>query len=178
MLMKRNKNIRKQELRLTAPAIVFVDWANVYGWQKSIKKDINPQEIFSYFSNLPETKDINLYFGTDKNQKSKDFLQRTREIGYQVFTKEVKYIKNDNAANPQRKCDFDLEIALDCLEKLDKYKTFIFMSGDGDFATLYERLIGKGKKVIVIYEQGHLGKEVWEIKKGVFKTRLTYLIDL
>lgn len=40
---------------------------------------------------------------------------------------------------------------------------------------IYQFLINKHKQVIVIYEQGHLGKEVWNIKKGLFKTRLSYL---
>ena len=30
----------KQKLKLKGNAIVFVDWANVFGWQNSIKKRI------------------------------------------------------------------------------------------------------------------------------------------
>ena len=55
------------------------------------------------------------------------------------------------------------------------YSSFIFLSGDGDFAPLYEYLIKLKKQVLVIYEKGHLGREVWGIKTGLFKTRLSYL---
>lgn len=60
-----------------------------------------------------------------------------------------------------------------CLEK--GFDSLIFFSRDGDFEPLYKFLIKKDKQVIVIYEQGHLGKEVWNIKKGLFRTRLSYL---
>ena len=69
----------------------------------------------------------------------------------------------------KRKCDFDLEIGLDCFENLDKYNSFVFLSGDGDFETLYQRLIVRNKQVIVVYQPGHLGREIWEMKKGIFK---------
>lgn len=72
----------------------------------------------------------------------------------------------------RRKCDFDMEIALDCFENLDKYDSFIFFSGDGDFATLYKRLIEIKKQVIVIYAPGHIGREIWEIKRGLFKVNI------
>jgi len=171
-----NNNPRRQKLKLNGSTVVFVDWANVFGWQKATKKIINPKEIFEYFSKYVDVKEINFYFGTDRNIKSKTFLDEVKDIGFNLSTKDVKYIKIQDTNILQRKCDFDLEIALDCFENLDTYKTFIFLSGDGDFATLYERLIKKHKQVIVIYEQGHLGKEVWDIKKGVFKTRLSYLL--
>lgn len=79
----------------------------------------------------------------------------------------------------RRKCDFDMEIALDCFENLDKYESFVFFSGDGDFATLYKRLIEARKHVVVIYTHGHLGREVWDIKKGIYKKAIeTMTVDV
>lgn len=72
----------------------------------------------------------------------------------------------------RRKCDFDMEIALDCFENLEKYDSYIFFSGDGDFATLYKRLIEAKKQVIVVYAPGHIGREIWEIQKGLFKVNI------
>ena len=169
---------KRQVLRFNGDTVVFVDWANVFGWQKELKKVIEPEGVFELFSDNSLVRGVNFYFGTDNNIKSRDFLSNAKKIGFNVITKDVKYIKIKDTDITQRKCDFDLEIGLDCLENIDKYKTFVFLSGDGDFATLYERLIAKGKQVIVVYEQGHLGKEVWDIKKGVFKTRLSYIMDI
>jgi len=54
------------------------------------------------------------------------------------------------------------------LRDLDKFNSFIFFSGDGDFATLYQRLIRRKKQVIVVFAQGRLGKEVRFLKKGIY----------
>lgn len=89
-------------------------------------------------------------------------------------TKDVeKILRILNRKVMRRKCDFDMEIALDCFENLEKYDGYIFFSGDGDFATLYQRLIKAGKQVIVVYSSGHLGREIWNMKKGIFKTEIT-----
>ena len=63
-----------------------------------------------------------------------------------------------------------MEIGIKTHELLNKdIQGFIFFSGDGDFEPLYQLLIKLKKQVIVIYAHGHLGKEVWQLKRGVFK---------
>lgn len=56
-------------------------------------------------------------------------------------------VKDKNIVIWKRKCDFDLEIGLDCFEMLDDYDGFIFFTGDGDMATLYERLVKRDKQL-------------------------------
>lgn len=52
-------------------------------------------------------------------------------------TKEVeKILQILNKKVLRRKCDFDMEIALDTFEGLQKFNSFIFFTGDGDFAAL------------------------------------------
>lgn len=88
-------------------------------------------------------------------------------------TKEVEEILQIlNRKVLRRKCDFDIEIALDCFENLERYDSYIFFSGDGDFATLYKRLIEVKKQVIVVYAPGHIGREIWEIQRGLFKVNI------
>ncbi|MFN4213143.1 MAG: NYN domain-containing protein, partial [Microgenomates group bacterium] len=65
----------------------------------------------------------------------------------------------------------------DCFERLGNYDGFIFFTGDGDFATLYERLIKRKKQIIVVYARNKLGREVWALKKGIFKVELPRLED-
>ena len=64
----------------------------------------------------------------------------------------------------------------DCLDK--NFDSFVFLSGDGDFAPLYEYLISKSKQVIVIYTRGHLGKEVLSIKRGIYRTEINKLLGI
>ena len=54
MLRKRKK---QKILKLQELCKVYVDWANVYGWTKSLKKEVDPKKIYKYFKSY---KEINL----------------------------------------------------------------------------------------------------------------------
>jgi len=170
---------KKQILKLRGKAVVFIDWANVYGWRDSLEKPVETKSLYKYLKTHPEIKSINFYYGKDKNKKSREFLKEIKKIGYRLTTKPVKYIVVGKVAETiirKRKCDFDMEICMATYSHLEKgFETFIFFSGDGDFEPLYKHLIKNKKQVIVIYEKEHLGREIWDIEKGLFKTRFTYL---
>lgn len=72
----------------------------------------------------------------------------------------------------RRKCDFDVEIARDAFNLSNDFEQLVLFSGDGDYAALVEDLVSKGKKVIVVFAPGHIGKEYDEMKergvRGVF----------
>lgn len=167
----------KAALRLRGRAAVYVDWANVHGWEEKLKWEIDLGKLFNYLKTYQKIKECRFYFGTDTHPASKEQLRKAREIGFKVITKPVKYlpVKDKNIVLWKRKCDFDLEIGLDAYEAVDKFNTFIFFSGDGDFATLYRRLITKKKKVIVVTTKWSLGKEVAQIKRGLFILKVTKL---
>lgn len=169
------------KLKLKGEAVVFIDWANVYRWKDSLKKEVNLKKLYKYLKGYQQIKEINFYFGTENSPVSKKQLQEAKKLGCKITTKPVKYlpIVEKGVEIKRRKCDFDLEIGLDCFESLDKLDSFIFFSGDGDFATLYKRLIKRKKQVIVIYMHGHLGREIWLMKKGIFKRSIDRLgVDL
>jgi uncharacterized LabA/DUF88 family protein len=160
------------ELKLNGKTCVMIDWANVYGWTNNLKKEVDVNKLYEYLKRYSQIEKIRFYFGEDKtNEKSGKFLKVIKEIGYDQIRKEVKFIKiyDEEGKNYflKRKCDFDLEIGLDTMEVIDKYQTFIFFSGDGDFKTLYERLLKKRKQIIVIFGRGSLGRELVGMK-GVF----------
>lgn len=192
------------QLRLRGKAAVYIDWANVYGWRQSLKREVEPRKLLKELKRYPEIKEINFYCGLDKHPKSKEFLADCRRIGFNVVSKEVKYIpvsldsshfkelshdikdslkSIDNLKSGdiekilqilsrkvlRRKCDFDMEICIDTHKAIaNDLKTFVFFSGDGDFAPLYKLLIGLHKQVIVIFAHGHMGKEVYQIKQRIF----------
>jgi len=178
--MKLEDKKEKFCLKLKGRAAVFVDWANVYYWKDSLKWEIDLEKLFKYLKSYKEIEEINFYFGTDVHPASKQQIKQAQKIGFRVITKPVKYLPKTTESGEIvwiRKCDFDLEIGLDCFERLSKFDSFIFFSGDGDFATLYQRLIRKKKQVIVVYVRGRLGREIWEIKRGIFKVELPRLAD-
>src|SRR3989344_7083936 len=170
-----------KKLLLRGKAVVFVDWANVHGWEKNLKRPIDSGKIFLYLSGYKEIESIRLYFGTDKHEKSIEFLRVAEKKGYTVITKPVKYILAGEVGEQKifiRKCDFDMEVCIDVHQLLkDGFESFIFFTGDGDYAPLYQMLIGLRKQVIVIYTTGHLGREIWEMKKGIFKVELKNLLE-
>lgn len=194
---------RKFRLKLKGKTAVFIDWANVYGWNRYGQKPIDPRKLHTYLKSYKEIEDIRFYYGLDKHPKSKQFLKKVKQIGFSVVTKDVKYIpvsldsshfkslakevkdslnsvKNLDPRDVEkilqilnrkilrRKCDFDIEISMDVHSLQDKYDTFIFFSGDGDFAPLINYLVGKQKQVIVVFGEGHLGKEVAKLGKRIF----------
>jgi uncharacterized LabA/DUF88 family protein len=157
---------------------VLVDWANVYGWRKSLKSEPDPQKIYSYFRTYFQVKEIRIYYGQDDHPKSGAFLTRLTRIGYEVISKPVKYITT--AGGLMRKCDFDLEIAVDVMKYLHngRFQTFVFLSGDGDFAALYRELAVAGKKVIVVYAAKHLGREIYEMHGKIYKRAINTIPGL
>ena len=162
--------------------MVFIDWANVYGWTKSLKQEVNPVKLFEYLRSYNEIKGIRLYFGRDDHPKSEEFLRSVEQVGYRVVTKPVKYIlitEIEGQKIYRRKCDFDMEICIDAHKVLsEEIGSFIFFTGDGDFEPLYRMLIGRGKQVIVVYVAGHLGREIWNMKRGIFKVELKNLMTI
>jgi len=166
-------------LRLNDKTAVFIDWANVYGWKKVLKYEPDPKKIYKYLKKYKEIKEINFYYGTDDHPKSRKFIRDVKLMGYRIKTKPVKHIivrKIKGEIVTVRKCDFDIEIVMDMYAALDRdINSFIFFTGDGDFEPIYKYLIKHNKKIIVVYMPGHLGKEIWQMKKGIFKIEMKKL---
>ncbi len=177
--MEDNKN---KQLILKGKGMAYIDWANVYGWKKSLNKEINPEKLFEYLKRYERIMDIRFYFGTDNNEKSHIFLGKMKDIGYKIITKPVKYIfvtKVEDQKIYRRKCDFDMEACIDVHQAIkENFDTFIFFTGDGDYEPLYRMLVSLHKQVIVVYAKGHLGREIWDIKRGLFKAQLKNLMDI
>jgi uncharacterized LabA/DUF88 family protein len=166
----------------------FVDFSNVRNWAKSfwpsenkeyLKKDIDikklalfidhvkPIKKFFYYGHhkehpyLPLEHDLNI-----KYRQSIYRIDKARDCGFITRTKDIKEI-NDFDGDGKflgmlRKCNFDIEIAMDMLLKIEKYDTALLWSGDSDFHLLMQYLKSKKKKVITVCARDFVSKELRE----------------
>ncbi len=58
------------------------------------------------------------------------------------------------------KCNFDVEMTMTMLQKIEKYDTVMMFSGDSDFGGLLGYLKNKGKKVIVVCTRNRMSTEL------------------
>lgn len=167
----------------------FVDFANVRQWAKGFwptdnkerfRREVDIKKIgkiiewvsadkkFFYYGHyksnpkLPDDHNLNFryrqsIFRIDKARKNR-FTIRTK------YVKEIKIFDEDGKFSGKiHKCNFDIEIALDMLTKINKYDTIFLWSGDSDFDLLLKYLKNKGKKIVIICARNYLSKELHRI---------------
>lgn len=83
----------KFKFKLRGKTLVCIDWANVYGWFKKLKWEVDVKKLYDYLKTYPEIYDIRFYFGVEKgNRKSEEFQEEIKSIGYNLISKDVKWI--------------------------------------------------------------------------------------
>ncbi len=174
------------KFHLQGKTLVLIDWANVFNWLRGKKWEIDPQRLYDALRQYKNIDRICLFAGEDDHEKSVAFLDRCREIGFEVHTKKVKYVRAQIQRSafweklkevlPEkklaelseelvmtRKCDFDVEIAKELLLNLDKYHSYILFSGDGDYAPIIEEVMKREKRVFIVSPPKALGRELREM---------------
>lgn len=171
---------------LKGKTLVLIDWANVFHAQYKNRWNVDTRRLFALFKDHQEIREIILFHGTDQHAKSEFFLKEQAAIGYRIVTKAVKKVpvttdhEGNLLAKPilRRKCDFDVEIAKEILLNLDQFQSFILVSGDGDYAPIFDVLRERRKQAILIFPQGGLGREYLEHeqrKRAIFLCSLERL---
>lgn len=171
---------------LQSQTLVLIDWANVYNWTKKRRRVVDPELLYRFLKSHKNVDRICLFAGEDDHPKSREFLEQCRTIGYEVFSKSVKYIPLRVEQSPlweeirqylpekklkhlqdepilYRKCDFDVEISKEILLNMDRYHTFVLFSGDGDYAPVIEELLKREHRVFVVSKPSALGRELREM---------------
>ena len=80
----------------------------------------------------------------------------------------------------RRKCDFDVEITLDVMKRMNYFDSLVLFSGDGDYAPLIKELIDNNKQVILVFGRGCKGKEFDVFNKKLYQCsveKLRYFIQ-
>jgi uncharacterized LabA/DUF88 family protein len=183
----------------------IVDFGNVRYWAKSfwpeenkefIKRgvdisrlaelidSIKPAKKFFYYGHykehpeLPHDHELN-----SKYRKSIYRIDLAAKCGFTKRTKEVKEINNFDEEGKfigkLNKCNFDVEITMDLLLKIEKYDTVFLWSGDSDFHFLLQHLQSKKKKIITVCVRNFVSTELEEnsnlfIPADPFKDILEY----
>lgn len=159
--------------------IVIVDFGNVEKWKFSLNWHVGIQELANLVKNFSYGKRFlrRFYYGSDYGQKetsevmepwSQGIISRAKMNGFEVITKRVKYIHSaDNVRGFEKKCDLDVEMAVDLIKERDNYDNIILFSGDGDLmyaiSYLHENY---SKNCIVFGARDHVGREVFDAKSN------------
>lgn len=153
--------------------IVIVDFGNVEKWKYGLGWRVGIRELAALVKHFTYGHRFlrRFYYGADygPNEKSEEltdwskYILRTADLnGFEVVEKRVKYIHNpDNVCGFEKKCDLDVEMAVDLIRECDNYDTAVLFSGDGDLIAALRYLKEKYKKqAIIISARGHIGREI------------------
>lgn len=66
------------------------------------------------------------------------------------------------------KCNFDVEMALDMLDNMDKISGILVFSGDSDLKEPLERFKLKGKHIYIFGVRGQVAAELWKVLTKYF----------
>lgn len=158
--------------------IVVVDFANVEKWKHGLGWRVGIRELAVLIKHFSTGHRFlrRFYYGADYGKSEKStvltewsrYILRTADLnGLEVNKKRVKYIHSlDNVNGFEKKCDLDVEMAVDLIRERDNYDTVVLFSGDGDLMTALKYLKeAYGKNSIVMSARGHIGREVFDAKK-------------
>jgi len=165
----------------------FVDFANVRHWAKDfwptenkihLQREVGINELaklietvkpdkkffyYGYHKPHPELADIHEL--NQRHKKSWYRISKAQKAGFSTRQKEIKEIahfdENGKFAGTIKKCNFDIEMAMDMLRNVELYDTVFLWSGDSDFHKLLEYLkVKKKKKIITVCARNFASKEV------------------
>ncbi|MFA6518800.1 MAG: NYN domain-containing protein [Candidatus Shapirobacteria bacterium] len=178
-----DKNDIKKFLELLSKTIdrniVIVDFANVDRWQDTLNWPVGIKNLGQLVSYIAKGKKFlrRFYYGEDYGPKdrskiltpwSEKILRQAQYSGFEIVSKRVKYIPDEKYETGFiKKCNLDIEMAVDLIKEKDNYDTAIIFSGDGDLAYVCEYIKKEfGKTIYVFGARNHLGKELVDCKKS------------
>jgi uncharacterized LabA/DUF88 family protein len=79
------------KLKIKKNTLLIIDWANVWGWSKTLKWEVCPKKLFKFFDR-PKIIGRRLYHGVEiGQQKSEKFKVEIENIGFISVSKKVKW---------------------------------------------------------------------------------------
>src|SRR3989344_2343299 len=141
---------------------VFIDAANIELSAKDLGFQVDYRRLYKWLSKECSLKFIGFFTVRFNNKKHDAFLTVLKKSGYKLTTKPLKLIKKRRDGTHLRKANFDVEIAVEAMKRIDSFDTVILFSGDSDFDYLIKELKKQNKKVIIASLRYHVAKELIE----------------
>lgn len=158
--------------------IVIIDFANVDRWQNSLGWPIGIKQLGRLVSHIAFGKKFlrRFYYGEDFGPKdsskvllpwSEQMLMSAKFSNFEIITKRVKYIPDAKYQTGYiKKCNLDIEMAVDLIKEQENYDTAIIFSGDGDMASVCKYIHETfNKKIYMFGARDHVGKELIDAKR-------------
>lgn len=187
MTQEEIKNFLEDHKPMRKRTLVIVDFSNVENWKKGLGWKIGIQELgrltklFSYGQKFLRR----FYYGSDFGKHEKSVVLTpwssgviNRAVGnhFEIVTKRVKYIHEGEGFH--KKCDLDVEMAIDLIKEKDNYDVVVLFSGDGDLVYALEYLNKEyGKTCYVFTSRGHVGREIIDAKNNGIVAEIFYAED-
>lgn len=150
-------------------AALFVDQSNLdasfrrlrarLGWPPTIRLDYRSLATFLMLGSTAVHRAV--YLPELENEGHDSFIRMLGASGYKIISKPPKVITNGDG-EPQRKANFDVEIAVDAY-RLACEGTFdeaVLISGDSDFSYLLDVLHGMSIRSAVVSTQESLASDL------------------
>lgn len=171
-------------------SIVIIDFSNLVHWQNDLGWEIGIKELKNLIKHFTYGRKFlrRFYYGSDYGEKdnfsiltpwSKTILEKVRMNNFELCTKRVKYIKDKNYKDGYvKKCDLDVEMAVDLVKEKDNYDKIILFSGDGDLSYVLRYLKEDFNKVSYVFAaRNHLGKELVDCEKEKIIKKILFAED-
>lgn len=97
----------------------------------------------------------------DVKEKHRHFKD-LRKLGFTIVWKWTTQLYDKKKRKFRRKCNFDVEITMDALIRINNYERFVLCSGDGDFVRLMNYLKQQKKRTVLVYPKR---RTAWQLKK-------------
>lgn len=170
--------------------IAIIDYGNVEKWKNSLKWNVDIKKLSILIKNFSFGSQFlrRFYYGADYgpndncialSEWSRSVFERADMNRLEVVKKRVKYIRSqNNMAGYEKKCDLDVEMAVDLIKERDNYDTIIIFSGDGDLMCAVKYLFENyNKKCIIFGARGHVGREVVDALNTGYVEKILYAED-
>lgn len=171
-------------------SIVVIDFSNVIHWQNDLGWEIGIKELKNLIKHFTFGKKFlrRFYYGSDYGKKdnsfvltpwSKTVIEKAKMNNFELCTKRVKYIKDKNYKEGYvKKCDLDVEMAIDLVKERDNYDKIILFSGDGDLSYVLKYLKNDFNKTSYVFAaRNHLGKELVDCEKEKIIKKILFTED-
>ncbi|MEK7172846.1 MAG: NYN domain-containing protein [Patescibacteria group bacterium] len=151
--------------------IAVVDSGNVEKWKESLGWRVGIRELARLAKNFSIGNKFlrRFYYGADYGPK-----ENSKEL-----SPWSRYIFETASMNGfDKKCDLDVEMAIDLVEQRDFYDNLLLFSGDGDLMRAIEYLKKSyGKHCMVMSARGHIGREVLDAKSNGIVEEIIFAED-